>query len=1327
MRKKFVTLLCLFGGAVALLTNPGPASAQLADDLFDVKPRMINKDLSGKSLARLRSSAPGDPDTIFIGHIATTGPRPLPYKGDAGGYGPFHIGSGPARFNGTLAGKDGAWTFDDFQPGETDSLQGWWPYRPNYPFLQLSSPDNARPWWALDYGNISNYVINQGAANKRTNGVTGGWHRDPGRNVPGPGSQPVGWDPAGETNSVGTSGGFSAWAGLRAHNDLTSRDEVSGPGGAGTGALGGTSNYYNETTIQFTGRQASTSTVFVNKRFPGYMQQWDQLLYRDVFVQNGVDLTVSFRYRTRMSTLNSTNVAAITGWYDRDPLARVNGNFISASAGFPACTTTTCHPVDSFMVYVGAPAEDGAGEYSDGSNITTIYDKQRRWFSEVLRVNEQDEALPYHEMLSRAGNNPADTADATPSFSATIPAAALTAIRGASSNRVRVVFRVKTNRNFDDFIGAAVNYTSLGRGAAVIDEVLLTGGFKDAGFTQAWAASDGDFEAPGSINNAVATAASAAWKGTGKPPGIYFHTELLDPLTYTDLCGDPGDARRQCDMVGRIVKDGDEDDGDAATGPFTVGDPQAEQERNHGIISPTVNLRSAGVGSYNSMGIDTEIAQVDGDINVRMDEFYGRGDLFTYGGLIQYGVQVYPVNNANGVPTWREPCFSGSGFFNPDPQCFGSSFGNANEGFYAQSLIKTSNANNIPDSIRAVVHRVSLCQQFGITTDCSAADGYYMDNVSLVFIDAPTPAISVDIWEWINDSFPRNETVNLTASPNFDTTSALVRSGLNIAQATGNTLAPNVPGDSTFVTSFIPNGRTDMIFRILPGPGNYVAKGNKLSGLRQVPTSPTIAVANAASSNFWESYLGNRGVFGTGGNGASGTRHPDLVSTPGVDDWDQNSWNSARMDTLESNIFPNFNRGIIAVSLTGGGWQTTYHDAEVQGGLRDNLGILKNRCFLQDTSGVTTDPNIDCDAAGGTYPPPWTAALPPTQSGYPGTPTTEEYTKIMPDGQFTPGTSVQYFFRASVIGDPITTFDASPDTNIIYPQLTESNFDGHRWQQFGVLPDNWKLIQPAGGQGVGRACMLYVDNNDSRGDERVWVSVADSSGLTSATHRGAHNGWSARGDFALFDGVTGAPTNVGGNNAVSVRDNKGQGGTIFDIYQVKASESLDTTGGGFGSRGANAIAARAGSGLLGDGAGNFRRYSVHGPTAEMLRAFYRMVVVHTGDLNAGMWGPYDNRSDDEWALINDFVTVGSPGTTQPRGVFVQGDGFAEAAFNEGFEPNLVSVFNVDLADPNFSNVSGVTLAYIDLITTATLNPGPNNIYGVFNGCIATDDVLDELT
>jgi hypothetical protein len=225
--------------------------AQIDGDAVEVHPVMKMKfDDPGSSLARIHSSAAGDPDTTYIGHIGTAGARPAPYHGVAGGYGPFHIGSGPARSNGTTAGRDGAWTWDDFQAGETDSLQGWWPYRHNYPFTEIASwPDDQRPWWCLDFGNVVNYVINQGTGNKRTFGITGMWHRDPGNTVPGPGTVGVSWSPSGAATSVGTSGSFSAWCGVRAHGDLTAIDQNTGAPGAGTGALGGTGNYFNEESV----------------------------------------------------------------------------------------------------------------------------------------------------------------------------------------------------------------------------------------------------------------------------------------------------------------------------------------------------------------------------------------------------------------------------------------------------------------------------------------------------------------------------------------------------------------------------------------------------------------------------------------------------------------------------------------------------------------------------------------------------------------------------------------------------------------------------------------------------------------------------------------------------------------------------------------------------------------------------------------------------------------------------------------------------------------------------------------------------------------------
>jgi hypothetical protein len=206
-----------------------------------------------------------------------------------------------------------------------------------WPFTEIPGlSDDQRPWFCLDYGNFTNYVINQGTALKRTFGIVGAWHRDPGSTVPGPGTAGVGWSPSGSASSIGTSGSFSAWCGLRAHGDLTVQDLATGVPGPSTGAVGGTGNYFNETTILTGGSRAPTAfppgSTTTAKRFPGYMAQWDQELYRDVYVPAATNLTVAFRYRTRMSINNSTSPNNISGWYDKDPINKIAGNFISASA-----------------------------------------------------------------------------------------------------------------------------------------------------------------------------------------------------------------------------------------------------------------------------------------------------------------------------------------------------------------------------------------------------------------------------------------------------------------------------------------------------------------------------------------------------------------------------------------------------------------------------------------------------------------------------------------------------------------------------------------------------------------------------------------------------------------------------------------------------------------------------------------------------------------------------------------------------------------------------------------------------------------------------------
>jgi hypothetical protein len=226
---------------------------------------------------RLRTSQDGiDPDTVWIGHIADPGWRPRDRFGNimsaasfptiaTGGYGPYHVGRGNNRPGiGPGTSYNAVWDWDHLQPGESDSLMGWWPIARAYQSAGNVQPDDKlRPFFGLDYGNLGNYVINQGQ--KRTLGVTGYWHRDVGRNsqplpdtgsaVPGPN---VEWKPI--------TGGASAWCGLRAHGDMTHLDPITG-------------NPYNQSILGCPGNNAgfptgSLSGLGTDANYPGYGSQW---------------------------------------------------------------------------------------------------------------------------------------------------------------------------------------------------------------------------------------------------------------------------------------------------------------------------------------------------------------------------------------------------------------------------------------------------------------------------------------------------------------------------------------------------------------------------------------------------------------------------------------------------------------------------------------------------------------------------------------------------------------------------------------------------------------------------------------------------------------------------------------------------------------------------------------------------------------------------------------------------------------------------------------------------------------------------------------------
>ena len=334
--------------------------------------KLVNAQLNQELRARAAGiHSASEFDTTWVGFT--------PGHEDSRNYWSVYAGFGKDGFARPPAER-GMWGWETQIHG--DSLQGWWPRRLacNATGGQTRT-DRNRPWWAFDIGNQANYVINQGTANKRTFGVVGVWHRDAGSNAPPPGGAGPSWAPLG--------GQYSAWMGLRRHGDYTYLDPI-------------TKNAFNETVLQFNGLQASAPGRN-DKAFPGYGSQMDQMLYRDIDGVGSSSLTIDFDYRTTMSTDAGTAAGTRTGWFDADPLGvtagLVNGqpnNFISSSdANVP-----TGSPVDSFMVYIGAGV-DGPTSLdptdpvlcTDG-HVDTVYDKQRRWFDEVLHWDRDPNSAP---------------------------------------------------------------------------------------------------------------------------------------------------------------------------------------------------------------------------------------------------------------------------------------------------------------------------------------------------------------------------------------------------------------------------------------------------------------------------------------------------------------------------------------------------------------------------------------------------------------------------------------------------------------------------------------------------------------------------------------------------------------------------------------------------------------------------------------------------------------------------------------------------------------------------------------------------------------------
>jgi hypothetical protein len=423
------------------------------------------------------------------------------------------------------------------------------------------------------------------------------------------------------------------------------------------------------------------------------------------------------------------------------------------------------------------------------------------------------------------------------------------------------------------------------------------------------------------------------------------------------------------------------------------------------------------------------------------------------------------------------------------------------------------------------------------------------------------------------------------------------------------------------------------------------------------------------------------------------------------------------------------------------------------------LGIRKWRCVTSVATPVNSttivcggqDGTVSTPPSGppsyGSYSPPYnaTAGFPIAGAEFPGGSwgaaslpgETKEYTKIIPDGLLTPGAHVEYFFRKSDDPAGLTSVELGPDTNFVI-QGSEASTDGHRWQEFSVLPDRWKdgAWAAAYQNASAPACMLYIDWEDRRGDERFWVGIADTIGATVGAYApcpgcvgadaaygrptgrwGAHNGWHASGSQAAADVLLGGA--VGQDPTIAVYRHGGQPGSMWDMYGVKASES-STTGVSLASRT-----------TTNPGGYQTGKKNLNGPSAKMLRTYYRVLLILTGDLNAGPFGPYPDRGDNDVGLLQDFATT-VDGTTRPRGIWVQGRGFVEGLTT--FDPTpqgifVKSVFGAGLASGNYRSYAGNSNDIPDLLVFAPVhapiapNVAPTGPYGVLSSCVINNDVL----
>jgi hypothetical protein len=1143
-------------------------------------------------------------------------------------------------------GVGGKWDFDTpYYAGDitgTDSTQFW-------TFVQAPQANDgttkylttvSRPFWYYDYGNdvcngdhnLTADRITHGRVT-RIMGLAGVWHQDDLTTVPDTGRVHPGF-------ATNISGSGSAWCGLRGCGDVNSPiDPYSG-------------NKYTADIerVDFRGPASLRSA------WPGYASQWDQLLYRDFPYGGSTPGTIQFDFRAELSPSTTGDPGTAPndggGWFTPDPFS---------SANLVCKLNSGIEPVDSFEVWVGAPKETG------------VYDSAHRYLSDTIDFSLGGASAPAL-LFARTGVVSGN------SGAIAIPG-------GASWSSVRVVFRVKTNRYFDDARPAnaptATGWNST-TGAVVIDNVNVNGNISD-------------FESASQIlprftrvgNAFTENSPSNSWITTGRSPAYYGHIHNVNDLPFADPCG-----KLFCNLSENILVQSNHDP-DGANPAHTF-----HRESQNWAIHPTIVLHDLS-GRAAAQGTPPTLRATTIGTDFQFDYYSGFDDAGTSGVFFWYGVRtMYDPALANSAEKqiegpqtvqWSSMCAPGvmNDFGTPTCVTYDSSPGDLDP--------YTDIAH--ADSIQIGLENQTRCARFSATA-CGQTDGSYWDNLRMGFRlgSVSKPAVSTFFWFLLGDTFPFNDTVS-PGSTAFDTTTALVKDGLNNAKPGGGEGV--ISGDSlVYTSSFSGNDtRMDLVFRIKPGPGNYSVKGNPASALWKVPSNPGLGTAAGGDNSFWGQYM-KQAAEKNGEVGSSPTGHTATV-------WDPQTWNSARMDTAQqTSLFPVQFKSIGNIATDT--WQSTYIESDPKGGAQGSGGLPAplaqpvNFCYVINVSGPVNQSNLCCNPAacatlGTAYPPP----------GYPAATTTYEGTKILPDGIFTPGTHVQYFVRRSAASNPSVMLNMSPDTTTVAEQDGMGGyFDQLRYDSFDVLPDMWKDTRFGG---AGLACILYVDAGDRRGGEPAVVGALDSLGF--GVDNGADRGWKA------------VPGSSDVNNPAGfVPVNLGAMGLNYDKFDIRAAES------GEGDR--------PGCRIVGGGidAGVSDRQCKQGPTVAMLDHYYNTILWDSVDLDESSGAMHDGsgvgqEQSDDAGLINQWLDLAASG--RERAFWGGGDGLAQDLANSNGTSCgilLARMGGLFLQD-NYHDYSG-NPNFVAIFKPLDADPGipdpfhSDRRYGIFNSCQSKLDIID---